>query len=227
MDEPMKLKTRKHGSYKGQDGDHEVAVTGVLANRVKSGKRRLMLTKDERKELKHQQLVERAVALFLDLETPHTWKQMSELLGISQPALKDLTKTQEFMDAYSAFYVELGHDPRLKAAQGSIADMLPTAINALRNLLTDPLTKDTVKLNVIREIIRLNGMGAPESKNNDRQELAEFLKGAGVNIQQMNVALPPDYIAHMKPSDVVEAQVRDAGEDPVLPAPSEEETDEP
>jgi len=224
-DEPT-LKTRKRGSYKNQNGENEIVVTGVLADRMIGGKRRMQLTKAERRELKHNRLVEKAVSLFLDIEQPHSWKEMALELGISQPALKDLTKTQEFMDAYSAFYVELGHDPRLKASQAAVADMLPTAINALKTMLSSSATRDTVKLNIIREVIKLNGMGAPETKNNDRQELADFLKGAGVNIENMNVAVPPDYLKHMA-NDVVDGQVRDVPDSPALSEGSEEETDEP
>jgi hypothetical protein len=50
------------------------------------------------------------------------------------------------------------------------------------------------KLNAIKEVFRLSGLDAPKQATNDRTELAEFLKGAGVNIEQMNKVLPPEYL---------------------------------
>lgn len=204
-----KLKLRKRGSYSPEGG--EVEVKGVLASRVKGGKRRLKLTQTEKAELRRSRMVEAAVALFLDLEQDHTWQEIANELGISIPALKDLTKTEEFMEKYSQYFVELGHDPRVKATQAAVVDMLPLALAELRNLLAGSRVGGQAKLNAIKEVFRLSGLDAPKQAANDRTELAEFLKGAGVNIEQMNIVLPPEYLKAM----------RDYTEGTYIPAPGE------
>lgn len=185
-----KLKLRKKGSYSPDGG--EIQITGILQERRKpDGRRRLKLTDQERSMFLRQQKVDRAVLLYLDLETPHTMREIASELGMSIPALKDLTKTKEFMDTYSAHFVELGHDPRVKAAQGAIVDMLPLAINTMRNLLTEPATPASIRLQAAKEVMRQAGVDIPDGKVNDRGELANFLKDAGVTIGQVNIGLPP------------------------------------
>jgi hypothetical protein len=191
-----KLKLRKRGSYSPDGG--EIEVTGVLADRIVNGRRRLMLTKGEKSALKRQRLVEQAVAMFLDIDQDHSWQEIAGKLGVSIPALKDLTKTEEFMDAYSQYFVDLGHDPRVKATQAAVADMLPLAMRELRNLITGTRVSGSAKLNAIKEIFRLSGLDAPKTQGSDRTELAEFLKTQGVNVEQMNVVLPPEYLDAMK-----------------------------
>ena len=51
-------------------------------------------------------------------------------------ALKDMTKTEAFIEAYDQHFAELGHDPRAKSARAALADMLPAAVRQLRSLLT-------------------------------------------------------------------------------------------
>ena len=155
----------------------EITVTGVLADRTRAdGRRALSLTNDERRTFQRQQLIERAVALFLDIETGHSWEEMARQLDISVTALKDMTKTEDFMVAYDAHFVELGHDPRLKVTQQAIADMLPKAITELRRMLVNPGTPETVRLNVIKEVFRLGGLQEPTPAKSDKQELGGFLE---------------------------------------------------
>lgn len=229
-----KLKLRKRGSYSPEGG--EVEVTGVLAERVKSGKRRLKLTQSEKSELRRSRMIESAVALFLDLEQDHSWQEIASELGVSVPTLKDLTKTEEFMAKYSEYFVDLGHDPRIKATQAAVSDMLPLAIRELRNLLTNSRAGGQAKLNAIKEIFRLSGLDAPKQATNDRSELAEFLKGAGVNIEQMNVVMPPEYLQAMRDyavdgTYIPTSEGRRGGKPALLPpdsgTPEDEDPDEP
>lgn len=170
----------------------EITVKGVLADRTRpDGRRALSLTNDERRAFQRQQLVEAAVALFLDIETGHSWEEMARELDISVTALKDLTKTEDFMAAYDAHFVELGHDPRLKVTQQAIADMLPKAITELRRMLINPSTPETVRLNVIKEVFRLGGLQEPTPAKSDKQELADFLKDVGIEIDNVNVTVEP------------------------------------
>jgi hypothetical protein len=92
--------------------------------------------------------------MFLDLEIAHTWEEIASALGISVPTLKNLTKSQAFIDKYNEHFADLGHDLRLKAGQTALVDMLPTAIRELKNLISSPTTPPTVKLGSIKEVIR-------------------------------------------------------------------------
>lgn len=180
---PLKNRTTKE----------EIVVTGVLADRISpvSGKRRISLTNGERKSLLKQKNVEKAVALFLDLENNHSWAEIAKELGISVMALKDLTKTDDFMTIYDAYFVDLGHDPRLRATQQAISDLLPRAMTELRRMLIDPEVAAPTRLNIIREIFKYAGIQEPTPAKSDKAELAEFLKGMEVNVENVNVSLAP------------------------------------
>ncbi len=145
--------------------------------------------------LHQENMIETAVAMFLDLENTHTWEEIAAALEISVPTLKKLTKSQAFIDKYNEHFADLGHDPRLKAGQAALVDMLPTAIRELKNLITGAATPATVKLGAIKEVIRLNGIEPEGAGQSDNAEFAGFLKAAGVNIEQasINVQLPVDY----------------------------------
>lgn len=184
-------------------------LTGAMAERVlPSGKRALQLRKSERKELQRQQQIETAVALFLDVNEDHKWDEIAEACGLSLTGLKDLTKTEEFMTVYNEHFAELGHDPRLKATQAALTDLLSPAIRAIRGVLTDPMAPASAKVKAAFEVIRLNGLEAIDPKGMDKSELHEFLLKAGVNIENMNINLPPDYI-EKGVNDIVDGQVRD------------------
>jgi hypothetical protein len=169
-----------------------VEISGVLKERMNNGRRAIKLRQGERRTLLRQQRVETAVSMFLDLRQSYSWQDIADDLDISVMALKDLTKTKEFNDCYNSFYVELGHDPRLKASQMALTDLLPNAVQELRGLLTSAETPPSVKIKVIQEIFKQNGLGAPESNKSDRGDLAKFLKDVGVNIENVNVLKLPD-----------------------------------
>lgn len=194
-----------------------------------SGKRRVSLTNDERKQLTVNQLCEAAAALFLDLETHRSWPDIAHELGISPQELKTLTKREEFQVAYNNLFADLGHDPRFQAAKGAIADMLPHAVVTLQDLVIHSRS-DATKLKAAMEIIRLNGLNAPQVDQNDRQELAEFLKKQSIHLTQVNIAVPPEYLdayrsiesppenslGNAPGSDVLEGAFQD-----LIPSPSE------
>jgi predicted transcriptional regulator len=159
----------------------EVEVTGALdENRKADGRRKINLTKGDRRALTRQARVEAAVALFLDLETGRTWAEIAQELGISVMALKDLTKTEEFIACYNQHFAEQGHDPRLRSSQAALVDMLPEAIKQLKEMLTNPGTPAGVRLKVIERVIQLNGMTAAQQQKSDQGELAQFLRGINV-----------------------------------------------
>lgn len=164
------------------------------------GRRAIKLRSDERSLLQQESMVETAVAMFLDLEHEHTWTDISAALGISVPTLKKLTKSQEFLSKYNEHFADLGHDPRLKAGQAALIDMLPTAVRELKNLITNPETPPTVKLGAIKEVIRLNGIEPESTGQSDNAEFAGFLKAAGLGIEQANltVQLSADYQKHIQ-----------------------------
>jgi hypothetical protein len=194
MREP-KVKT-ENKSHRPRMSDIE--VTGVMKERVTpNGRRAIKLRANERVDLRKQKLVESAVVLFLDVDRDHSWQEIATELGITVQHLKDLTKSQEFMDIYSGHFIELGHDPRLRATQSAVADMLPLAVRELRGLITDVNASANARLNAIKEVFRLSGMTEPVSQASDKTELAMFLKNAGMNVETMNIALPPEYLRAM------------------------------
>ena len=173
----------------------ETEVTGALAERrMDDGRRKIKLRADERTLFNRQQMIERAVILFLDTQADHTWEEIATDLGVSVMALKDLTKTQEFMDAYDSHFAELGHDPRTKGARAALADMLPLAVRQLRSLLTAGDTPASVKIKAIEKIFELNGVGPAKGGAMDRNELMNFFKEANISLTQNNttVNLPPN-----------------------------------
>lgn len=176
----------------------EVEVTGALnENRKADGRRKISLTKNDRRQMQRQARVEAAVALFLDLETGRTWAEIAQELGISVMALKDLTKTEEFIACYNQHFSELGHDPRLRSSQAALVDMLPQAIKQLKEMLTDPDTPAGVRLKVIERVIQLNGMTAAQQQKSDQGELAQFLRG--INVEgDLNVNLANPFASQIQ-----------------------------
>jgi hypothetical protein len=175
------------------------------------GRRRINLQRRERQQLSRNLLVERAVALFLDLENDRTWQEIADELGIALPTLKKLTKEKEFEDAYNAHFVELGHDPRLMASRQAVSDLVPLAVRELRSLLADQFTPPTVRLNAIKEILHYAGFDDTKTKGDDKREVADFLKGAGVvNITQNNL-MPAEYADMMRQieSDIIDGQTEE------------------
>jgi len=170
---------------------NELKSTGVLKGRDAAGRRKIKLRKADRKELRQQALVEAAVALFLDLESDHSWQEIADELGISIQTLKDITRSEEFDEIYNQHFSELGHDPRLKATQAALSDLLPAAVRQLRSLITDPGISASVRLNAIKEIFRLGGVSEPTQKKNNLQEVLEFLQAQNI-APNVTIVKPPE-----------------------------------
>ena len=166
----------------------EIEISGSLAERRKTdGRRRIRLNQQEREDLLERQQIERAVSMFLDLERAYSWREISQELGISIRQLKDLTKSEQFNEVYNEHFIELGHDPRLKASQAAITDLLTTAVNQLKTLLVGPDTPASVRYNAIVKVLELNGISPQKGGASDKQQLANFLREAGVSLTQNNV----------------------------------------
>ena len=178
-------------------------ATGLLAERTKNGRRSIKLTKRERQTLSRQRLATAAAALFLDLDQPRTYKQISEDLEISIHSLKELIKSTEFDEAYNNLMFDLGHDPRYKAARAAIGDMLPQAVAQLQAMIDSPRTAAGVRLRAIEKVFELNGLDEPTVQS-DRNEIVEFLLANKVDIKEVNITIPPEFIDHMGP-DVIDA----------------------
>lgn len=182
----------KNSNEKVKVGD--LKPTGILASRskTKGRNRRLSLLKEEKKMLVYRANVEKAVAMFLDLNTERSWAQMAAELGIGVNALHNLTKTDEFNEVYNQYFSELGHDPRIKVSQQALTDMVPMAIRTLREILQDPDATTSARLKAIEMVFRMAGIEKVTPKESDKGELQSFLLGRGVNIQQVNISLPPE-----------------------------------
>lgn len=191
-------------------------ITGALADRLMpDGRRRIRLSAAERRALTKQQKAEQAVALFLDLETGRTWAQIATEMDLTGEQLRDLAKTDEFDIAYNAMFGDLGHDPRFKVAKSALADLLPTAVREMRTMLTAEKTPAAVRLKVIQDVLKLNGMAEPQQQQSDRQELAQFLVANKIDITQMNMAIPPEYmdaLRQMNTAETIDAEARDVPE---------------
>ena len=185
--------------------------TGVLAELRPNGHRKISLTKKERSQMQLQAQCEAAAALFLDLETDRTYAQIAEELGLTVARLKDITKKPEFDAAYNQLHAELGHDPRFRAAQGAMADMLPLAIRQLKSLLSGTQTPAGVRLKAIEAVMKLNGLQEPQPQGTDRQELAKFLVEHHVTLDAVGMIVPDEYRQAYEGamSDVVEGEIVD------------------
>jgi hypothetical protein len=169
----------------------ETPLTGALAERRDAdGRRQISLTAAERRGFTRSEQIETAVRLFLDLERDHSWEEIAQELGISVMALKDLTKTEAFIETYDQHFAELGHDPRLKSAQAAIVDLLPMAVRELRMLLSGGDVPASVKFRAIEKVIELNGVGPAKGGAMDRNELMNFLREANISITQNNITAP-------------------------------------
>jgi len=158
------------------------------------GRRRIQLTTQEREDLAESRLIEGAVALYLNLDDRLTNAQIAEQLGITPKQLKRLTNTELFARVYNDHFIELGHDPRLKAVRSAMTDLLPDAYNQMKELLTDRDTPAGTRHRLIMDIFKLCGIRPSDPQVSDKRELAEFLKEQNINIQELHVHnIPQDY----------------------------------
>lgn len=198
-------------------------VSGALAQRTdENGRRHIKLTIRERQALRRQEQATAAAFFFLDLQQSRTWKEIADEMGLSPHQLRDLTKTEEFDTAYNDLFVELGKDPRYKAAQAALADMVPLAVHELKSLLTSPRTPAGTRLKAIEKIISLNGIENIAPQQSNRQELVTFLIKNDINIESVGITLPEMYQDVI--DDVIDAEeaVIVANENPQLAMGTEE-----
>jgi len=194
-----------------------IEPTGALAERqLPDGRRRIKLTRQERFAMERRQKAEAAAALFLDLKEERTWASIAEELELSPSQLKDLTKSQEFDEVYNAMYAELGHDPRYRATMAALGDMLPMAVDKLRLLLTSSRTPPGILLKAVEKVMELNAVTKPEHDKSDRTEMINFLMQNNISVENMGIAIPPQYLEAMQAmNEVVDgALLPDNGTDP-------------
>lgn len=166
--------------------------TGVLAERrTTTGQRQLHLTNAEREMFQNQALIERAVTLYLDIYERHTTQQIANELGITVQQLHNLVRSEEFERIYNEHFVELGHDPRLKATRVAMVDLLPDSMEALKDVLTG--NSAAAKVQAVKMIWEFTGITRPNVPDSDQKEAIEFLKSAGLAVENMNINLPPEY----------------------------------
>jgi Trp operon repressor len=171
--------------------------------RTADGKRKLMLTEAERESLVQNQLIERAVSLYLDLEEARSQRDIADELGLTVKQLKYMTQSEQFKEKYEEYFSELGHDPRLKATRAGLVDLLPLAYSRFRGLLESTQTPATVLLKAVEKVLELNGVQQQVGKVSDRKELAEFLGGA--NLTQINITVNEEYQEALE--DVIDGQL--------------------
>lgn len=182
--------------------------TGALISDRPDGKRRITLRQSERNLALRSRLIEGAAALFLDLEHPRSWPEIATELGITPGQLSDLVKTPEFDAAYNALFADIGHDPRYKAAQTAMADLLPIALRELKLLISGVTTNQATRLKAIEIVLKMNSLSLEKPAASEKQELAQFL----VNNQVVVQNLPPQYAAALQ-GTVVEGEIVQEAED--------------
>jgi hypothetical protein len=53
------------------------------------------------------------------------------------------------------------------------------------------------------------GIDQPDRKTNDKSELAQFLSSAGVDLTQVNIAIPPEYLRPLVEAGITSASPSD------------------
>jgi hypothetical protein len=176
-------------------------------------RRHVNLTQEERRQLAEQKQMEQAVALFLDLETDHTWKDIAATLGISLSALKRLTQSGEFQRMYEDTLATVGHDPRLQSVKGHLADLLPAAYRRLQGILTNPGTDDRAALRAIEKLFEWTGVDEGMQAE-DPVLFQNFMKQHGVtlngDVNILNMNIPAEYQAAY--AKFLQPQSTDTGE---------------
>jgi hypothetical protein len=181
--------------------------------KLPDGRRKITLRKSERDAMVRRQRAEAAASLFLDLEVGRTWAQIAQELGLSTAQLKDLTKTKEVDEAYNQLFAELGHDPRYKAAQGALSDMLPLAVNELKQILTNRSIAAGTRLKAVERVMALNGLSGEKPIQSDRSDLVKFLVEHKISLDDMKVPVPNEYNEYM--NEIVDGEFY---EPPELPS---------
>jgi hypothetical protein len=194
--------------------------------RTADGRRRLQLNASERREIQQSRQIDEIILMMLDFENSWTYAEMAEELGISVASMKNLTRTEEFEKRYAEYYYDLGRDPRVKLTQARVAELLPTALLQLRKGLEDPDVPWTAKTKLIQEVFELSGIKKPESVQNDRKELEQFLlekRNESGGQDNVTINIPTTYLDRLneyrnevdetEDEDVVEGEIREVESD--------------
>jgi transcriptional regulator with XRE-family HTH domain len=187
-------------------------LSQVPEERIMSdGRRRLMLTASERKEIRKKRKIDQLVTLFLDVERGLSRQQMADELGVSLMTIKAWTKEQHFIDRYTERMLDIANDPRASASQAAMMDALPLAANTVRELLES--NSDQVRLRAAKMIFDMVGLEPPKTASNDRSEVAAFLKS--INIEgdlNLRLEVPQEYIDAQRkhdPRQVIDVEAHD------------------
>ena len=204
-------------------------TTGALAERkTATGQRRIHLTTTEREEFQTQEMIEHAVALYLDIYERHSTQEIAEELGISVYQLRNLIRSEAFEKVYNEHFLELGHDPRLQATRSAMVDLLPDSMQALKDVLTG--TSNAAKVQAVKLVWDYVGLTKPDIPDSDRKEAIEFLKEEGLKVVNMNINLPSEYgqalDTYEETMDGTFREVSDVGNSDELSDPAEHVSEE-
>jgi hypothetical protein len=182
---------------------------------VPKKRRKLSLTKADRKELIERRQIELAVSLFLDLDQDRTVKQIAEEMGLHVSSLKRLTLDPVFQEVYDEHLMQLGHHPRLQALNAQLPDLLPKSYKAMEDLLSRG-TAATARVAAVKLLWETTQIG-DILKQEDPAALTNFLASKGVIVQNNTLvinAIPAEYqqafqkymggdeVVHVKAEDV-------------------------
>lgn len=154
--------------------------------------------------------IDRVLDKILDIETAATRTSIAAEMGMGTGQFNRLLMTDDFKEAYTRRFIELRSDPAIQIyRQGFVEDLLPKAYHALEDLIDNPRTPATVRMQAIAKVLDITGMGPEERQRDDNSSAMEFLSKMGqVNITQINnFSVPPEYAEAMK--DVVIGEVKE------------------
>lgn len=167
-----------------------------------------------------QAFIQVAVRMFLRFDEGVTRSEIGEHLSMSEDQLKKLTKSDDFIDAYNEYFLELRSHPVIKAVQSKIVeDLLPQAYQVFDQILRDKRAPASVRLKAAMEVMDKSGVKAVDPEVSNRRELADFLGKNEVNINTVNVNIPEEFRDYQEKIDqrVQAAILEDADDHPDQP----------
>lgn len=142
-----------------------------------------------------------------DLDFAKSWREseIAEELGLNANALKRLRRSEEFVSAYNVLFGERRRDPRLRATEEKLVDMLPDWVNTLHDMIVGKGVSDATRLGALKLYQSVVDIKVQTGGDDDAEEWKKMLMGANVETLNINFQVPPEYA---KGVEVFEGEVR-------------------
>jgi hypothetical protein len=121
----------------------------------------------------------------------HLAQRRAEALATADPTLSgririvtgDITKSEEFEKAYDLMFAEIGHDPRYKAAQGAIMDLVTPAIAELRSIIVNRGASPATKVKAIELALKVAKLELKPPEESDRTDIIKWTEEHRTEVQ--------------------------------------------